>query len=62
MTTKESNDLKFIRSIVNEVYHDLVSSNRPTHDEWSSSAVNLKKIIDLIEIIEHDNKRDNRTA
>jgi len=42
-------ELKLIRTIANEVYHDLVSSNRPTHDEWSSSSVNLKQIIKLID-------------
>ena len=38
------NKLKHIRVITKDVYHDLVSSNRPTHDEFSTSAINLKTI------------------
>jgi hypothetical protein len=41
-------DLKLINTLANEVYHNLVSSNNPTHDEWCSSPKNLKHIMNII--------------
>lgn len=41
-------DLKMINTLANEVYHDLVSSNNPTHDEWCSSPKNLKHIMNIV--------------
>jgi hypothetical protein len=48
--------LKQIRRIADDVYHDLVSSNNPTHDEWCSSPKNLKAIMSIV-----DNLIDNGT-
>jgi hypothetical protein len=41
--------LKQIRRIADDVYHDLVSSNNPTHDEWCSSPKNLKVIMSIVD-------------
>ena len=41
--------LKQIRRIADDVYHDLVSSNHPTHDEWCSSPKNLRIIMSIVD-------------
>ena len=41
--------LKQIKRIADDVYHDLVSSNHPTHDEWCSSPKNLKVIMLIVD-------------
>ena len=44
-------EIKLINTIANEIYHDLVSSNIPTHDEFSSSSVRLKHIMKITDKI-----------
>jgi hypothetical protein len=41
--------LKQIRRIADDVYHDLVSSNNPSHDEWCSSPKNLKILMAIVD-------------
>jgi len=41
--------LKQIRRIADDVYHDLVSSNNPSHDEWCSSPKNLKVLMSIVD-------------
>jgi len=41
--TIKTSSLKHIKTISETIYHNLVSSNNPTHDEWSASSLNLKK-------------------
>jgi len=47
-------DLKLIRTIAKDVYHDLVDSNRPSHDEWCASPINLNKIISIVDKVKVD--------